>query len=156
VWSLVLIIDPDQIERRYIAAILAADGFDLVQVASVIEGLVQAARREPSLVILAEETAPVSVEDAIAVLRRLTGAPLMVVGDGGGGEGVATLRAGGDFFLARPFTAPELAGRARMLVRRGREGRTEETGAEQSRQGSQPPASGGPFSLRLRPAGEAA
>jgi len=129
VWSLVLIIDPDQIERRYIAAILAADGFDLVQVASVIEGLVQAARREPSLVILAEETAPVSVEDAIAVLRRLTDAPLMVVGDGGDGEGLATLRAGGDFFLARPFTAPELAGRVRMLVRRGREGRTEETGA---------------------------
>lgn len=151
-----LIIDPDQIERRYMAAILAADGFDLVQVATAIEGLVQAARREPSLVILAEETGPVSVEDVIAVLRRLTAAPLMVVGDGGGGEGLASLRAGGDFFLARPFTAPELAGRARMLVRRSREGRTEDAGAGQAGQKPQPPGSGGPFFLRLRPAGEAA
>lgn len=146
-----LIIDPDQTERRYLAAILAADGFDLVQVATVIEGLVQAARREPSLVVLAEETAPVSVEDAIAVLRRLTGAPLMVVGDGGGGEGMASLRAGADFFLARPFTAPELAGRARMLVRRSREGGAQAAGGETG-----PRQSRGLSSLRLRPAGEAA
>ncbi len=113
-----LIIDPDDIERRYIAAILAADGFDVFQVPSTIEGLVQAMKAGPDLVVISEETHPVRVHEAVSVLRRLTSAPLMIVGTGESGGEMASLREGGDFYLTRPFGAPELASRVRMLIRR--------------------------------------
>ncbi len=111
-----LIIDPDDIERRYIAAILAADGFDVLQVSSMIEGLVQVTRGDPDLVVISEETHPVRVHEAVSVLRQLISAPLMIVGTGEGGEEMASL-GGGDFYLTRPFGAPELASRVRMLIR---------------------------------------
>lgn len=116
-----LIIDPDEIERRYMAAILAADGFALIQVGGAIEGMVQTMEHDPALIVIAEEAGPVGVQEVIPIFRRLTAAPLMIVGGGGGGGGSeegAALMGEGDYHLARPLRAPELALRARMLVRR--------------------------------------
>ena len=117
--KLVLIIDADDIERRYIAAILAADGFDLVQTGSIIEGLVYGLRANPAVVVVAEqvEAGAVPAADVLPVLRRLTDAPVMVIGGGDGGE-EASAFSGADYYLARPFRPAELSSRARMLARR--------------------------------------
>lgn len=114
-----LIIDADDIERRYIAAILAADGFDLVQTGSIVEGLVYGLRANPALVVVAEqaEAGAVPAADVLPVLRRLTDAPVMVVGGGGGDEETAAFSTA-DYYLARPFRPAELSSRARMLARR--------------------------------------
>ncbi len=128
--NLVLIIDQDDIERRYIATVLAADGFDIIQVGSVVEGMVQEMAHEPALIVVAEETPPVGVDEVIALIRRLTSAPVMVVGGGGDTGELASLRSGGDYYLSRPFRGAELTARARLLVQRG--------GVDDRRAGLQP------------------
>jgi DNA-binding response OmpR family regulator len=116
--NLVLIIDQDDIERRYIATVLAADGFDIIQVASVVEGMVQEMAHDPALIVVAEETAPVRVDEVIALLRRLSKAPVIIVGGGDDSDELASLRGGGDYYLARPFRGAELSARARLLIQR--------------------------------------
>jgi DNA-binding response OmpR family regulator len=116
--TLVLIIDQDEIERRYIATVLAADGFDVIQVGNLVEGMVQEMAHEPALIVVAEETSPVRVDDVVALIRRLSNAPVIVVGDGGDSGEIASLRSGGDYYLARPFRGAELSARARLLIQR--------------------------------------
>ncbi len=123
--DLVLIIDQEDVERRYIATVLAADGFDLIQVATVVEGMVQAMTHDPALIIVSEESSPVRIDEVIALIRRLTEAPLMVVGGGGDSGELASLRGGGDYYLSRPFRGAELAARARLLIRRSAGGMRE-------------------------------
>lgn len=114
-----LIIDEDDTERRYIATLLAADGFDVIQVQSVVAGLVQEMAHEPALIILAEETSPVRVHEVIALLRRLSKAPVIVVGGGGEIDELTSLDSGGDYYLSRPVRGAELTTRARQLIQRG-------------------------------------
>ena len=128
--DLILIIVQEDVERRYIAAVLAADGFDLIQVPSVVEGMVQTMAHDPALIIIAEETSPVLLDELIALIRRLTAAPVMIVGSGGEGGELASLKGGGDYYLARPFRGTELAARARALIQRSSAGRRETASRE--------------------------
>lgn len=146
--DLVLIIDQESVERRFMASILAADGFDLIQVASVVEGMVQAMSHDPALIIVAEETDPVPVDDVIALLRRLTEVPLIVVGSGGDDDELTSLKGGGDYYLARPFGAAELAARTRLLIKRSGGGRESASWA-----GGPLPSVGQPAVTESRPRG---
>jgi DNA-binding response OmpR family regulator len=143
--DLVVVIDVDETERRSVAAALAADGLDLVQVESVVEGLMRVVDKEPSLIVIAEGPGPVQVVDVLPVIRRLTQAPVLVIGDDSGpGEGI-TLDRGADFFLARPFRPSELAVRARVLIQRGRGPKRERGdfpgGIDENGDGDPPPKS---------------
>jgi DNA-binding response OmpR family regulator len=124
--ELVLVIDRDAHERRQIAVILREAGFQVVDVASTIQGMIRLIEAEPALIVMAEETKPLQLNEVVRFVRGLTGAPVMIIGSGGMTEEEELLMRGGDFYLRRPFTAAELASRARMLVRRG-EARGEET-----------------------------
>src|SRR3990170_3289496 len=114
----VLIVDQDADERRRISAVLAADGFDVAQRATPIEGVTGVLDLKPVLIILAEETEPLRPQEVISLTRRLTAAPVMVIGSGGVTSEADALKCGADLYLPRPFTVGELASRARMLVRR--------------------------------------
>jgi two-component system KDP operon response regulator KdpE len=118
--DLVLIVDRSSIERRYVAAILAADGFHVVQMAGVIEGFIEVMEKDPALIVLAEETEPLQPEEVISVVRRVSSAPVMVLGGGELPAETPSLMSGGDFYLKRPFGPADLAGRARMLTSRRR------------------------------------
>jgi len=115
----VLVIDQDAQERRQVAAVLWEADFQVVGVASTIQGMIQLIDTEPALIVMAEETEPLRLYEVVRFVRGLTGAPVMVIGSGGMTEEVELLMRGGDFYLGRPFTAAELVSRARMLVRRG-------------------------------------
>lgn len=122
--SLVLIVDEDQLERRYISAILAADGFDIIQVEHAVEGMVAITAIEPALIILAsgprlsEEARTVRIPQLVRVFRRITNAPLAIVGDPQPSDEIESLVSGGDLYIPRSFGASELISRCRMLVRR--------------------------------------
>jgi len=126
--DLVLIVDQDADERRRASAVLAADGFDVAQRATAIEGVNGVLDLKPGLIILAEETEPLRPQEVISLIRRVTAAPLIVVGSGGITREGDTLDHGADLYLQRPFTVGELAGRARMLIR-GRDAPEEERDA---------------------------
>ena len=114
-----LVIDRDARERGQIAAILREADFQVVDVASTVRGMVHLIEEEPALIVMAEETEPLRLHEVVRFVRGLTGAPVMIIGSGGMTEEEELLMRGGDFYLGRPFTAVELAIRARMLVRRG-------------------------------------
>ncbi len=101
------------------AAILREADFQVVDLASTIQGMVHLIEEEPALIVMAEETEPLRLHEVVRFVRGLTGAPVMIIGSGGMTEEEELLIGGGDFYLGRPFTASELAIRARMLVRRG-------------------------------------
>jgi DNA-binding response OmpR family regulator len=117
--KLVLVIDQDARERRDVVAMLWEASFQVVGVASTIQGMVELLDAEPALIVMAEETYPLQLHEVVRHMHRLTGAPVMVIGSGGMTEEVDLLMRGADFYLGRPFTASELISRARMLARRG-------------------------------------
>ena len=140
--GLVVVVDADETERRSVATALAADGLDLVQVESLVEGLVQAVNTEPALIIIAEGPGPIRMDEVLPVYRRVTRAPLLVIGDGGDPGEDVLLDRGADFFLPRPFRPSELAVRARVLIQRGqgprREPRDFPAGSQQSLSSDRP------------------
>lgn len=113
-----LVIDQDARERRDVVAMLWEASFQVVGVASTIQGMVELLDAEPALIVMAEETYPLQLHEVVRHMHRLTGAPVMVIGSGGMTEEVELLMRGADFYLGRPVNATELVSRARMLVRR--------------------------------------
>lgn len=149
-----LVIDRDAHERRQIAVILREAGFRVVGVARTIQGMIQLIEAEPALIVIAEETEPLRLHEVVRFVHGLTGAPVMIIGSGGITQEVELLAGGGDFYLGRPFTAAELASRARMLVRRGEacwEGIGTGLSAEQPLEGLSRRASGSvrPMGMRV-------
>jgi len=122
VGSLVLIVDEDDRERRYMGAVLAADGFDVIQVSDSVAGMVKVTTFEPSLIVLAAEGGPVPVSQLVRIFRRISAAPLIVIGDSDPTDEAESMASGGDLVLSKKFGAAELISRSRMLVRRGGEG----------------------------------
>ena len=112
-----LVIDSDELELHRIAAALRQADFEVAEAASAVEGLVEVLDRDPLLIVLAEEVAPLDAGEVLLVLRRLTDAPIMLVGSGGEPEERDILDAGGDFYLRRPFRREVLLARARVLLR---------------------------------------
>ncbi len=116
--NLALIVDSDAIERRYVAAAMAADGFHVVQVGRVVEAMVSITKLDPVLVIAAEDDMEAfEPHDVVAILRGMTSAPLIILGDEDVPAELRSLTEGADFYLRRPFTASELLLRARTLLR---------------------------------------
>jgi DNA-binding response OmpR family regulator len=122
--NLILVVDSDAIERRYISALLAADGFSVTQVDRAVDGMVAITAIEPSLVILAVgrgmavEEARLRLPQLVRIFRRITNAPVAIIGDPESSDEIEALVSGGDIFLPRGFGASELISRARMLTRR--------------------------------------
>lgn len=121
VGSLVLVVDEDDRERHLIGALLAADGFDIIQVSDSVAGMVKVTTFEPSLIILAAEGGPVPVSQLVGIFRRISQAPLIVVGDSEPPDEAESMASGADLVLPKTFGVAELISRSRMLVRRGGE-----------------------------------
>ena len=118
--QLVLIVDTDDLERRRLRRTYSDVGIRVLEAASGIEGLFQLLEFEPDLILLAEEVPPFEAADVLTVLRQLTDAPLIVVGNSGDPEDVTGLDGGADFYLRRPVTQATLLARTRALRRRYR------------------------------------
>jgi DNA-binding response OmpR family regulator len=114
---LALVLDADTVERHYVAGIVAADGFHVLQTGTVVEAMTWLVRFEPVVVIMSEEVEDLDLEDVMAILRRITAVPLIVIGGGGTPDEVRSLEGGGDAYLRRPFSAADLLVRARALLR---------------------------------------
>jgi DNA-binding response OmpR family regulator len=146
--NLVVVVDADETERRTVATALAADGLNLVQVESLVEGLIQAVNTDPELIIIADGPGPIRVDEVLPVYRRVTRAPLLIIGDGGDPGEDVLLDRGADFFLPRPFRPSELAVRARVLIQRGhsprREPRDFPSGSQQRPSSDSPVNEGAP------------
>ncbi len=112
------IIDADEMQRRRTASALAAAGFSILQASGSVEGLLQVLESGPDLIVVAEDMPPLQAGDLNAVLRRISNAPIIVIGDDGDPSEIAALASGADVYVRRRDSHRLLTARVIALLRR--------------------------------------
>ena len=117
--ALVLVIEDEPPMRRFLRAMLRANGYQVVEAAAAREGLAQAAGRNPEVILLDLGLPDADGVEVARQLRRSTRAPIIVISARGKEpDKVAALDNGADDYLTKPFGAPELLARIRVALRR--------------------------------------
>jgi two-component system OmpR family response regulator len=115
----VLVIEDEPPIRRFLRPTLASQGYRIVEAESGEDGLLQAATRQPDLVILDLGLPDLDGLEVIRRLREWTAVPIIVLSARGAeSDKVAALDAGADDYVAKPFHLEEVLARMRALLRR--------------------------------------
>lgn len=116
--SVVLVIDDEVQIRRLLRLTLEANGYRVLEAENGQEGLVEAATRQPDIVIL---DLGLPDMDGVAVVKRLrewSRVPVVVVSVRDRDEDkIEALDAGADDYVTKPFSTPELLVRLRVALR---------------------------------------
>ncbi len=114
----VLVIDDEAQIRRFLRISLEANGYEVHEVATGLEGISRAAQLRPDLIILDMGLPDI---DGLEVLRRLrewTTTPTIILSvRDADDDKVAALDAGADDYLTKPFSLEELMARMRVAQR---------------------------------------
>lgn len=114
-----LVIDDEPQIRRLLRLVLEAEHYAVVEAATGADGLLAAAQRPPEIVVLDLGLPDL---DGVEVLRRLrewSEVPVVVLSVRDREETkIAALDAGGDDYVTKPFSTPELLARLRAARRR--------------------------------------
>jgi two-component system KDP operon response regulator KdpE len=117
----VLIIEDEMPIRRFLRASLTANGYEVLESSAGQEGLLQAASRNPDVIIL---DLGLPDMDGLAVTRQLrewATMPIIVLSARGKeNDKIAALDAGADDYLTKPFGVGELMARMRVALRHSR------------------------------------
>jgi two-component system, OmpR family, KDP operon response regulator KdpE len=115
--AVVLIEDESQI-RRFLRASLTSQGYRLFEAATGQEGLVEAATRQPDLVILDLGLPDMDGLEVIRQLREWSAVPIIVLSARGQErDKISALDAGADDYVGKPFGVGELLARMRAALR---------------------------------------
>jgi two-component system KDP operon response regulator KdpE len=115
----VLIIEDEPALLRALRINLRARGFDVSTAATGREGLAEARRRTPSVVLLDLGLPDTDGIQVIRELRTWSRAPVIVLsGRAGSGDKIGALDAGADDYVTKPFDMEELLARLRAALRR--------------------------------------
>ena len=125
-----LVIEDEPAILRFLRPTLAAQGYRMVEATGGEEGILQAASRQPDIVVL---DLGLPDMDGIEVIRRLRGwtaVPIVVLSARGQErDKVAALDAGADDYVAKPFGVEELLARMRVALRHAARGPQDTTGS---------------------------
>ncbi len=114
----ILIIEDDMQIRRFVRTALVSRGFGVFEAANGAQGLIEAATRKPDLVVL---DLGLPDMDGVAVVQRLREwSPIPVIALSARSlesSKIATLDAGADDYLTKPFGVGELLARIRVALR---------------------------------------
>ena len=114
---LVLIEDEPQI-RRFLRATLTGQGYRLFEAATGADGLVEAASRQPDVLIVDLGLPDMDGLEVIRRLREWTAVPIIVLSARGQErDKVTALDGGADDYVSKPFAAGELLARVRVALR---------------------------------------
>ena len=123
---IVVVIEDEPQIRRFLKATLATQGFRLVEAVTGEEGLVQAATRQPDIVILDLGLPDMDGLEVIRRLREWTAVPIVVLSARGQErDKIAALDAGADDYVSKPFGVGELLARMRVALRHAAAGARE-------------------------------
>ena len=117
----VLVIEDEPQLRRFLRATLPANGYRLIEAATAQDGLMQAARRQPELIILDLGLPDLDGLDVTRQLREWTTVPILVLSARDQeADKIAALDAGADDYVTKPFGMGELLARMRVALRHAR------------------------------------
>lgn len=115
---LVLVVEDEPQMRRFLRATLHANGFQVVEAGTAREAMMQAAGRNPEVILLDLGLPDRDGRGVTKELRRTTRAPIIVISARGQEhEKVTLLDLGADDYLTKPFGARELLARIRVALR---------------------------------------
>ncbi|MGH2667760.1 MAG: response regulator [bacterium] len=122
----VLIEDEPQI-RRFLRATLGSQGYRLFEATSGEDGLVEAATRQPDVVIVDLGLPDMDGLQVIRRIREWSRVPIIVLSARGQErDKVAALDAGADDYVSKPFAVGELLARLRVALRHAAAGESGE------------------------------
>jgi two-component system OmpR family response regulator len=122
----IAVIDDDPEIRALLLVELDAAGFEVRAAADGRSGIALARSWLPDAIVLDVVMPDVGGLDAIALIRRFTQVPIVLMSARGGvRDRVAGLEAGGDDYVTKPLALPELAARLKSALRRPQLDRSE-------------------------------
>jgi two-component system KDP operon response regulator KdpE len=120
-----LVLEDEREIRHFVRSSLEAEGWQVVEAATIRQGLIEAGTRRPDLIIADLGLSDGDGVDFIRELRTWSGVPIIVLSARAHeSEKVAALDAGADDYITKPFGTAELLARTRASLRRMRAGRT--------------------------------
>jgi two-component system KDP operon response regulator KdpE len=115
--AIVLIEDEPQI-RRFLRATLSSQGYRLYEATTGEDGLIEAATRQPDVVIVDLGLPDLDGLEVIRRIREWSHVPIIVLSARGQErDKVAALDAGADDYVSKPFGVGELQARLRVALR---------------------------------------
>ena len=118
----VLMLDTEVESRGDLATAILKAGFEVRRESSSGGGIAQVLEVDPDVILMSEEMPPLDGVVMLSLLRRMTIAPIIVVGSKDESVAVEALLQGADMYVAEPVRQRELVARVRALVRRYRAG----------------------------------
>jgi two-component system KDP operon response regulator KdpE len=119
-----LVLEDEREIRQFVRTSLESEGWQVVEVGTLKQGLVEAGTRRPDLIIADLGLPDGDGIDFIREVRVWSGVPIIVLSARTQeSEKVAALDAGADDFITKPFGVAELLARTRANLRRVRAGR---------------------------------
>jgi len=119
----VLAVERDIRALRLVRRVLENAGKNVLMTSDVDEALDFVEMERPDVVLLDLAVFEDEEANVFSELRRLSDAPVLVLGAGEVEGGVRALRAGADDYITRPFSAAELDARVELALRHHRSGR---------------------------------
>lgn len=117
--SRILIVEDDPNIRKFLRVALEDEGHAVFEAESVKRGLIEAASRQPDLLVVDLGLPDGDGKQLIRELRNWSSAGVLVLSARDQeAEKVEALDAGADDYLAKPFGVPELLARVRVQLRR--------------------------------------
>ena len=118
----ILVVDDDEVFRRFAAGLLAGEGHTVVEADSGAEALAAIDGHAPDLILLDIEMPDMSGFELLGRLRPRSDAPVIVVsGREAETERVLAFDLGADDYVVKPFLPREFAARVRTALRRVRD-----------------------------------
>ena len=114
----VVVIEDEPQIRRFVRAALTGQGYRVFEAATGEDGLIEAASRQPDLVVLDLGLPDLDGLQVITRLREWSAVPIIVLSARGQEQDkVAALDTGADDYVSKPFAVGELLARMRVALR---------------------------------------
>jgi two-component system KDP operon response regulator KdpE len=113
-----MVVEDEPQIRRFLRPTLTSQGYRMVEAATGEEGVLQAAARQPDVVVLDLGLPDMDGLEVIRRLREWSAVPIVVLSARGQErDKIAALDAGADDYVAKPFAVGELLARLRVALR---------------------------------------
>lgn len=117
----ILIVDDEPAIRRFLKTVLTAHGYTVFEAARGEEAISQVSAQRPDAIVLDLGLPDLDGLQVTRLLREWSQTPILILSvRGGEADKIATLDAGADDYLTKPFSSGEMLARLRAVLRRAK------------------------------------